>query len=336
MKIITLHPGIAAREVQRQLQALGLWTTPMSAPDGAVQLLAQSDSAHVADDALLAVEGVAQVWSTRGGHPKVDAQGGVVQVSGVVFDDTPVLLAGPCSVESEAQIHEAAGMVAAAGARFLRGGCFKPRTSPYSFQGVGVEGLGWMREAADAYGLGVVTEAMSAAQVEPVAEVADLIQIGARNMQNFALLHAVGRAKRPVLLKRGLSATIDEWLLAGEHLMDSGAPVVIFCERGVRGFDGQTRFMMDLAAVALLRDVHGVPVIADPSHATGRKDLIPRMGAAAMAAGAQGLIIETHPRPQEACSDGPQQLNPEELAAAASMWGFAPAEHTANKLRAVT
>src|SRR5690606_37881608 len=178
--------------------------------------------------------------------------------------------------------------------------------SPYSFQGVGNDGLRWMREAADAHHLKVVTEAMGSEQVEVVARHADMIQIGARNMQNFALLHAVGRAGLPVLLKRGLSATIEEWLLAAEHTLQAGASAVLFCERGVRAFDNTTRFLMDLSAIALLRDVYQVPIIADPSHAAGRKDIIVRLGLASLAAGAHGLIIETHPDPAVACSDGPQ------------------------------
>ena len=324
MKIITLDKTRSAKQVQLQLQALGLWTRQVEGTTGEVMLLVEPQSAHVEAERVLAVEGVQQVLAPRSAHPKLDAQGSRVALgrSAELGQGRPLLMAGPCSVESEAQIHESAWQVAQAGARVLRGGCFKPRTSPYSFSGVGVEGLGWMRQAADAHGLSVVTEAMNTEQVEVVARYADLIQIGARNMQNFALLHAAGRAGKPLLLKRGLSATIEEWLLAAEHALDAGASHVILCERGIRSFDDSTRFLLDLSAVALLLERHDVPIIVDPSHAAGRKDLIPRLGTAALAMGAHGLIIESHPHPEVACSDGPQQLTPQELIEAATRWGF--------------
>jgi 3-deoxy-7-phosphoheptulonate synthase len=324
--IIQLEPGRTPGATQRALKALGLWTTAYPAPSPGVgaQLIVASHSASVAPERVLAVEGVAEVFAPESGRPLVDAHPARVSVSGVAIGAgaPAVLMAGPCSVESEEQIHAAAALAARSGATFLRGGCFKPRTSPYAFRGTGPEGLAWMRAAADAHGLNVVTEAMAPAQVDVVAEHADLFQIGARNMQNFDLLHAVGRAGKATLLKRGLSATIDEWLYAAEHLLDAGAPSVLFCERGVRGFDDTTRFTFDISAVAQLTHVHGLPVIADPSHAAGRKDLIGPLGAAALAAGAHGLIIETHPDPAVACSDGPQQLDPEELAAITASWGF--------------
>ena len=324
--IIQLEPGRDPRSVQGALQALGLWTKAFPAPRAGVgaQLLVASQSARVERELVLAIEGVADVFTQKSGRPLVDAHPSSVDVSGVeIGAGVPaVLMAGPCSVESEEQIHTSAALAAAHGATFLRGGCFKPRTSPYAFRGTGPEGLGWMRQAADANGLRVVTEAMAPRQVDVVAEHADLFQIGARNMQNFDLLHAVGRAQKPTLLKRGLSATIDEWLFAAEHLLDAGSPCVIFCERGVRGFDDTTRFTFDISAIAQLVHVHGLPVIADPSHAAGRKDLIGPLGAAALAAGAHGLIIETHPDPADACSDGPQQLDPGELAAITAAWGF--------------
>jgi 3-deoxy-7-phosphoheptulonate synthase len=191
----------------------------------------------------------------------------------------------------------------------LRGGAFKPRTSPYSFAGHGEVALDWMRLAADAHGLGVVTEVMSEHDVEAVAGVADLMQLGSRNMQNFALLRAVGRANKPVLLKRGMAATIDDWLLAGEHLLSSGAAGVIFCERGIHGFDPSTRNLLDLGAVAVLACSLGLPVVVDPSHAAGRRDLVPPLSRAALAAGAHGLLVEMHPHAERARSDGPQALD---------------------------
>lgn len=325
MKIITLTSARGPKEVQLELQSIGLWTRQVASATGEVMLLVEPQSSQVEAARVMQIAGVADVLEPKSAHPKLDAQGAKVSLGSwsMGHPQQPVLMAGPCSVESEAQIHESARMVYDAGATVLRGGCFKPRTSPYSFSGVGVEGLVWMREAADAHGLLVVTEAMSSEQVEPVARFADLIQVGARNMQNFALLHAIGRAGKPILLKRGLSATIEEWLLAAEHALAAGASQVIFCERGIRSFDDSTRFLLDLSAVALLLEHHDVPVIVDPSHAAGRKDLIPRLGLASLAMGAHGLIIETHPDPSTACSDGPQQLNPQELRDVAKLWSFA-------------
>ena len=225
-----------------------------------------------------------------------------------------VIMAGPCAVESEALLMEAAETVALAGGSILRGGAFKPRSSPYSFQGLGEEGLRYMAKARDAFGLAIITEALDADSADLVAEYADIIQIGARNMQNFNLLRYVGRKGRPVLLKRGMSATVKEWLLAAEYIVSEGNSEVILCERGIRSFDDSTRNVMDVAAIAAARLVTHLPIIADPSHATGRRDLILPVGLAAIAAGADGLMIETHPRPNEALSDGPQSLPPEAFA----------------------
>ncbi|MDH3297655.1 MAG: 3-deoxy-7-phosphoheptulonate synthase, partial [Gemmatimonadota bacterium] len=221
----------------------------------------------------------------------------------------PVLFAGPCSVESEDQIHTVARRLAGLGVRFLRGGAFKPRTSPYDFQGLGREALRWMRNAADESGLLVVTEALSESSLDDVAEVADLVQIGSRNMHNSPLLTAAGRTGRPILVKRGMAATVEEWLSAGEYCLAHGSPSVVFCERGIRSFDDGTRNLLDLAAVALLRHAHGVPVIVDPSHGLGRRDLILPLSRAAIAAGAAGVIVEVHPHPGTALSDGPQAIS---------------------------
>mgnify|MGYP003899673035 CR=1 FL=1 len=225
----------------------------------------------------------------------------------------PVIIAGPCSVESEEQIVAAARAVKAAGATALRGGAFKPRTSPRSFQGLGEEGLRLLAVARAETGLPVVTEVMDTAHIDLVAEYADVLQVGSRNMQNFALLKQVGRAGKPVMLKRGLSATLDEWLAAAEYILDSGNDQVILCERGIRTFETSTRNTLDLSTAILARQRSGLPVIVDPSHAAGRRDLIPALSLAALAAGADGLMIEVHPDPERALSDAQQQLTFDEF-----------------------
>lgn len=221
----------------------------------------------------------------------------------------PVIIAGPCSVESEEQIHAAAHAVKAAGATALRGGAFKPRTSPRSFQGLGAEGLRLLAEAGRAAGMPVVTEVMDAADLDLVAGYADVLQIGSRNMQNFSLLKQVGRVGKPVMLKRGLAATLSEWLSAAEYITVTGNDQVILCERGIRTFETHTRNTLDLSAAVAARNLSGFPVIVDPSHAAGRRDLIPALSMAALAAGADGLMIEVHPNPAAALSDADQQLD---------------------------
>jgi 3-deoxy-7-phosphoheptulonate synthase len=221
-----------------------------------------------------------------------------------------VVMAGPCSVESESQILEAAEIVARAGAKLLRGGAFKPRTSPYDFQGLEIDGLKLLDRARRATGLGIITEVMSDRDVELVAEYADILQIGARNMQNFALLKTLGRCGRPVLLKRGMSSTIKELLMSAEYLVAHGNPQVILCERGIRTFETATRNTCDIAAVAVLNELTHLPVILDPSHATGKRSLVPALARAAVAIGADGLLVEMHPAPEKAMSDGAQSLDP--------------------------
>jgi 3-deoxy-7-phosphoheptulonate synthase len=222
----------------------------------------------------------------------------------------PVVIAGPCSIESREQLLTIAVAVKAAGAHILRAGAFKPRTSPYQFQGLGRAGLPLLAEARQLTGLPVITEVMEPAMVETVAEYADILQIGSRNMQNFPLLIAVGRKAQnhPVLLKRGSSATIDEWLLAAEYIVAAGNPHVILCERGIRSFDPRTRNLLDLSCVPLLHELTHLPVVVDPSHATGRSELVPSMARAAVAAGAQGLMLEVHHQPASAYSDGRQSI----------------------------
>ena len=230
---------------------------------------------------------------------------GEVEIGG----DTVAVIAGPCSVESREQLLSTAHAVKKAGASMLRGGAYKPRTSPYDFQGLGVEALKILREAGDETGLPVVTEVMGTEDVELICEYADMLQVGARNMQNFNLLRRLATVSKPVLLKRGPSATVKEWLLAAEYLLAGGNPDVVLCERGIKTFETETRNTMDLSAVALARDLSHLPVVADPSHGTGKQSLIAAMSRAAVAVGADGLIIEVHPCPERALSDGPQSLD---------------------------
>lgn len=233
-----------------------------------------------------------------------------VGVDGVCIGGAEVVvIAGPCSVESRDQLLETARAVRAAGATMLRGGAYKPRTSPYDFQGLGIDALRLLKEAREETGLPVVTEVMSTEDVDVVAEYADMLQVGARNMQNFALLRRLANVTRPILLKRGPSATIKEWLLAAEYLLSGGNANVVLCERGIKTFETETRNTLDLSAVALVKELSHLPVIADPSHGTGRRRLIAPMARAAIAAGADGLIIEVHPCPERALSDGPQSLD---------------------------
>jgi 3-deoxy-7-phosphoheptulonate synthase len=231
----------------------------------------------------------------------------------VVGDGGLTVMAGPCSVESRDQLFETAHAVKAAGATVLRGGAFKPRTSPYSFQGLGVEGLRYLAEARDATGLPVITEVMEPNQVDIVAEYCDILQIGTRNMQNYSLLTAVGRVARPVMLKRGYGATVEEWLMAAEYIVSSGNPNVILCERGIRTFETYTRNTLDLAAVPLLHHLTHLPVIVDPSHATGKRWLVKPLAIGGVAVGADGVMVEVHPRPDEALSDAEQQLTPDQF-----------------------
>jgi len=222
--------------------------------------------------------------------------------------DDFVVMAGPCSVESEEQIMDSAHAVRAGGARVLRGGAFKPRTSPYDFQGMEEAGLKLLAKARDTTGLAIITEVMSDSDVPLVAEYADILQIGARNMQNFALLKALGRARRPVLLKRGLSSTIKELLMSAEYVVAHGNPDIMLCERGIRTFETATRNTCDIVAVAVLKEMTHLPVILDPSHATGKRSLVPALSRAAVAIGADGLLVEVHPCPEKAISDGAQSL----------------------------
>jgi 3-deoxy-7-phosphoheptulonate synthase len=265
-------------------------------------------------DRLAALPGVESVTpisrpfklTSREFHPEDT----VVRVlDAVIGDGSLTVMAGPCSVESREQLFETADAVKAAGATVLRGGAFKPRTSPYAFQGLGVQGLRFLAEARERTGLPVITEVMEPNQVDIVAEYADILQIGTRNMQNYSLLRDVGRVARPVMLKRGYGATVEEWLMAAEYIVSSGNPNVILCERGIRTFETYTRNTMDLAAVPLIHHLSHLPVIVDPSHATGKRWLVKPLALGGIAVGADGVMVEVHPRPDEALSDAEQQLN---------------------------
>ena len=247
---------------------------------------------------------------------EVSADPTVIDVDGRKLGDTWFgLIAGPCSVETREQTMETARAVAAAGATMLRGGAFKPRTSPYTFQGLGVDALALLQEAKAETGLPIVTELMDPRHVEAVLDAADVIQIGARNSQNFLLLAEVGRARKPVLLKRGLSSSVEELLMAAEYIAKEGNEQIILCERGIKTFETSTRFTLDLGAVAVLKKETHLPVIVDPSHAAGRRDLVLPLARAAVAVGADGLIVETHPRPEQALSDASQQIPTAEFGA---------------------
>ncbi len=227
----------------------------------------------------------------------------------VIGDGSLTMMAGPCSIESREQLFETADAVKAAGATIIRGGAFKPRTSPYSFQGLGIQGLRFLAEVRERTGLPVITEVMEPSQVDIVAEYADILQIGTRNMQNYSLLRDVGRVARPVMLKRGYGATVEEFLMAAEYIVSSGNPNVILCERGIRTFETYTRNTLDLAAVPLLHRLTHLPIVVDPSHATGKRWLVKPLAVGGVAVGADGIMVEVHPNPDEALSDAEQQLD---------------------------
>jgi 3-deoxy-7-phosphoheptulonate synthase len=240
--------------------------------------------------------------------------GTVVKIGGVeIGGERVVVMAGPCSVETRDQINRSAEAVAKAGATVIRGGAFKPRSSPYAFQGLGEAGLQMLREAADRNGLLVVSEVMDQTQIPVVAQYSDILQVGARNMQNFNLLRELGRQRKPVLLKRGIAATIEELLLSAEYIMAGGNYEVILCERGIRTFETYTRNTMDISAIPVVKKLSHLPIVADPSHGTGRRDKVAPMARAAVAAGADGLLVEVHPDPDRALSDGAQSLRPEQF-----------------------
>jgi len=306
------------RAVVNLIEELGYQARPMPGRQRTSIGVVGNDG-RVDSSRLAALAGVVEIIHVTKPYKQVSREwrpeSTVVRLPGgvTIGGDGIVIMAGPCSVESERQVIEAAVAVRDAGATVLRAGAFKPRSSPYSFQGLGVRGLAMLKRAREETGLLLVTEAMDPEGVDLVAEVADIIQIGARNMQNYSLLKKAGRARRPVLLKRGLSATIEELLLSAEYLLAEGNQDVILCERGVRGFDPATRNLFDLSAVPVVHALSHLPIIADPSHGTGRRNMVLPMARAAIAAGADGLLVEVHPHPEQALSDGAQSLGPAEF-----------------------
>ncbi|MCH7875139.1 MAG: 3-deoxy-7-phosphoheptulonate synthase [Gemmatimonadetes bacterium] len=322
MLVVMRHDASPA-EVQRvvdTIEELGYSARPMPGAQRTAVGLVGNDG-RVDSARLAALPGVRDIIHVTQPYKQVSREWRpdptVVRLPGglAIGDTEVVVIAGPCSVESEEQILDAARKVRDAGASLLRGGAFKPRTSPYSFQGLGEEGLRLLALAREETGLLIVTEAVDPDGVDLVAEYADIIQIGARNMQNASLLKRAGRVGKPVLLKRGLAATISELLLSAEYLLAEGNHDVILCERGIRGFDSSTRNVFDLTAIPMIKDLSHLPIVADPSHGTGRRGMVTPMARAAVAAGADGIIIEVHPQPDRALSDGEQSLYPEQFAA---------------------
>jgi len=320
--LIVMRHGATEEEVQRVVKVIrdmGYQARPMPGSQRTAVGLVGNDG-RVDASRLEGLAGVQEVIHVSQPYKQVSREwkpeNTVVRLpGGVTIGGTDVaVIAGPCSVESESQMIQAARHVREAGAVILRGGAFKPRTSPYSFQGLGRPGLKLLAKAREETGLLVCTEAIDPEGVGWVTEVADIVQIGARNMQNFSLLRAAGRAGKPVLLKRGISATITELLLSAEYLLAEGNQDVILCERGIRGFDTATRNVFDLAAIPVVQKLSHLPIIADPSHATGLRDKVLPMARAAVAAGADGLIVEVHPDPESAKSDGAQSLFPDQFA----------------------
>ncbi|MHB1125854.1 MAG: 3-deoxy-7-phosphoheptulonate synthase [Bacillota bacterium] len=315
--IIVMRNGATAKEiedVQQRLVELGFKTHPIYGEEKTV-IGAIGDKKVLASEAIINMQGVEQILPILKPYKLVSKelkQGkSIIRVGNVLIGGPElVVMAGPCAVESEEQIITVAQEVKKSGAHILRGGAYKPRSSPYAFQGLEEEGLILLSHAREETGLPIITEAVDTREVEIVARYADVIQIGARNMQNFRLLREVGQAGKPVLLKRGLAATIEEWLMAAEYIIDAGNPNVILCERGIRTFETATRNTLDLSAVPLVQEFSHLPIIVDPSHATGSWKLVDPLSRAAVAAGADGLLVEVHPDPSRALCDGPQSLHP--------------------------
>ncbi|MDZ5440709.1 3-deoxy-7-phosphoheptulonate synthase [Enterococcus cecorum] len=314
--IIIMKPRATKEQLNKVIQRVEAEGLTYQLNQGSEQVVLGliGDTRSIQDVAFLSYEGVEKTMrisntyklTSREFHP----QDTVVDVDGVkIGDGSFVTIAGPCSIEGLEQIRETARMAKAGGAKILRGGAFKPRTSPYAFQGLGEEGLKYIRQAADEFDMKVITEVMDEAHIDMVAHYSDIIQIGARNMQNFKLLSAVGKTGKPIGLKRGISGTIDEWLNAAEYIAVEEKSPVIFIERGIRTYETATRNTFDLSAVPLIKKLSHFPIIVDPSHGTGVWDLVTPMARAGVAAGADGMIVEIHPDPQNAWSDGVQSLN---------------------------
>lgn len=320
--IVVMKPGATETQIEficHQVQAMGFKPHQITGVERTIIGAVGDDSGREQLKGLALVEGVEAVIPIMKPYKlasrELRKQPTTVNVGNLEIGPSQfVVMAGPCSVESEEQIVAAAQAVKAAGANILRGGAFKPRTSPYSFQGLEKKGLELLAKAREKTGLPVVTEVLGAEDIALVAGYADILQIGARNMQNFPLLKGVGKIKKPVLLKRGMMSTVTELLMSTEYILSQGNPNVILCERGIRTFEDQTRNTLDLSAVPLLENLSHLPVIVDPTHGTGVRSLIPAMAKAAVAAGCDGLMIEVHPHPELALSDGAQSLNPAEFA----------------------
>jgi len=315
--IVVMNHAATLKQMGDVIQRLDEWNVAYHVSRGeertVIGLLGQTS--HISREMLLDFPGVDDViritkpfkMASRDFHPEDT----VVRINGFGIG-TPgafVVIAGPCSVESREHVLEVASFVKEQGAHMFRGGAFKPRTSPYSFQGLGLEGLKYLAEAREQTGLPVITEVISANDVDMVSEYADILQIGARNMQNFPLLKAAGEARRPVMLKRGLSSTIEEFLLASEYILAGGNSQVILCERGIRTFETYTRNTLDISAVPVIKELSHLPIIVDPSHAAGKRSLVPALAKAALAVGADGIMVEVHGQPEKAKSDGPQSLD---------------------------
>ncbi len=320
--IVVMKTGASPGEVDavvRRIEELG-GRPRLTEGAGATLVSVLGDAPALRSADFGAFEGVDRVVPLARPYPLAAREarpaGSEVKVGGVTIGpSTLTVIAGPCAVESREQTLEAARRVRAAGAHLLRGGAFKPRTSPYSFQGLGRQGLEILAEARRETGLGIVTEVLAPEDVPLVAETADVLQVGARNMQNFPLLAALGRQSKPVLLKRGFMSTIEELLLSAEHVLSKGNRQVILCERGVRGFDAATRNTLDLSAVPVVHRLSHLPIVVDPSHASGVREYVPPLARAAVAAGADGIMIEVHPRPELALCDGPESLTPDDFGA---------------------
>ena len=321
--LIVMHNSATPEEVDRVcavITDMGFEPRPMPGEQRTAIGLVGNDT-RVDDTRVRGLPGVARVIHVSAAYKQVSREWRKEPTIIELFNgariggDAIVVMGGPCGVESEDQLMRAAECVAETGAKVLRGGAFKPRTSPYAFQGMGEPGLELLAKARERFGLAIITEALDPRNAELVAQYADIVQIGARNMQNFALLKEVGQLGKPVMLKRGMAATIKEWLLAAEYVVNEGNGDVMLCERGIRSFDPATRNVMDVAAIPLVKRLTHLPVIGDPSHATGVREMVTPMARAAVAAGADGIIVETHPDPNAALSDGPQALYPDQFRA---------------------
>lgn len=316
--IIVMKPEATKEQLDRVLTKLTKVGLKVHLSEGSTRTIIGviGDKRFIAQMPIEAMDGVEKMVSVTVDYKLVSREfkqeNTIVDVGGVLIGGSHmVVMAGPCAVESREQLLQSAEIVKKAGAQFLRGGAYKPRTSPYAFQGLEVQGLEMLAEAREKTGLKIVTEVVDVESVSVVSAYADMLQIGSRNMQNFQLLKTVGKTNKPVLLKRGLSATINEWLNAAEYIMSEGNYNVVLCERGIRTYEEYTRNTLDLSAVAAVKNISHLPIIVDPSHGTGRWELVGPMSRAGIAAGADGLMIEVHPNPAEALSDGKQSLTPE-------------------------